>query len=56
MQTNIVGWALAAFGAACGVAAAYVQGGLFAALTAASAAFTSLAGAWGYASRPKATP
>lgn len=53
-ETNVVAWVLAALGAACGIAAAYVQGGLFAGLTAASAAFTGLSGAWGYTSRPVA--
>jgi hypothetical protein len=53
-NTNLIGWGLAMAGLICGVLAAYVQGGKFAALSAASAGFTSMAGIWGYTSRPPA--
>jgi uncharacterized membrane protein YjjP (DUF1212 family) len=46
-----VAWALAAVGMACAVAAAYLQGGAFAALTAASVGFNGMAGGLGYTTR-----
>lgn len=55
-DTNVVGWALAMIGTICGIAAAYVHGGLFEALTVASGACMSLAGISGWASRPPAPP
>lgn len=51
---DLVGWALAGASALCGVLAAYYGGGKVAALSAASGAFATLAGAWGYTgSTPK---
>ena len=52
MTRETIGWALVAAGGLCGVAAAWVKGGAFEALTAASAAFTAAAGVWGYANKP----
>ena len=49
--TNIVGWALALCGVACGVMAASIKGGPFEAWTAASLGLNGLAAAWGYTSR-----
>ncbi len=46
------GWVLVALGGLCGVLAALVKGGLFEALTAASAAFTGAAAMWGYTNKP----
>lgn len=46
-----IGWILAAIGLAFGIAAAAIKGGLFEALTAASAGFTTLAAAFGYISK-----
>lgn len=54
MTREQVGWALAAAGGLCGVAAAYWSGGATAAFTAASAAFTSASATFGYLNKPKA--
>ena len=51
---EIIGWTLAVAGLGCGILAAYVKGGTFEALTAASAGFTSMAAVWGYANKAPA--
>ena len=53
---EVTGWALAGLSAVCAIAAALVKGGTFEALTAASIAFGSLAGAWGYAGKAPVQP
>ncbi len=53
---EVIGWALAALGAVFGIAAAYVKGGTFEALTAASASCTALATAFGWISKPASPP
>ena len=54
MSREAIGWALAALGGLCAVAAAWVKGGAFEALTAAGAAFTSASVAWGFVNKPPA--
>ena len=56
VNREAIGWALVALGGGCGVAAAFVKGGVFEALTAASAAFTGAAAMWGYTNKPPAAP
>ena len=55
-QKELIGWGLVACGGACGVAAAFMQGGVIPALSAASAAFTATAAMWGYTNKPPAPP
>lgn len=52
-QTRVA-WGLAAAGLACAVAAAALQGGWVAGLSAASAGLTSMAGLLGYINKPAA--
>lgn len=51
---EIIGWALALAGVACGIAAAAIKGGMFEALTAASAGFTAVAATFGYLNKAPA--
>ena len=55
VKPKTIAWVLAAIGGSLGVAAAWYQGGLFPALTAASVAFTGAAGLLGYNSSPPST-
>ncbi|MGE5510349.1 MAG: hypothetical protein ACM31O_03745 [Bacteroidota bacterium] len=54
-QRELIGWGLAMAGLVCGVAAAAVQGGWFAALSAASGGLTSMSMTWGFLSRQPAS-
>ena len=51
-----IGYILAAAGLGCAVAAASIQGGVVAGLSAAGAGLTSLAAVWGYVSKTPAAP
>ncbi len=55
MTREMIGWTLAGLGGVCGIAAAALQGGLVAALSAASGVLTVSAGVFGYVSKPPAT-
>lgn len=54
-QRELIGWGFAAAGGIFAVFAAALQGGTVAALTAASAGCTAIAGAFGYANKTTAT-
>jgi len=49
---ELIGWALVAGSGVFAVAAAFVKGGLFEALTAASTACAGAAAMWGYTNKP----
>ena len=51
---ELIGWALVAGSGVFAVAAAFVKGGLFEALTAASTACAGAAAMWGYTNKPPA--
>lgn len=53
-ERDVITWGLAAASVVCGIAAAFIKGGLFEALTAASTGLMGLAVAWGYTAKPPA--
>ena len=54
-KRELIGWGLAALGAVCGVAAAWLKTDLAGALAAASTALTGLAATWGVINRGTTT-
>lgn len=52
---ELIGYAVALMAVICAAAAALIQGGVVAALSAASAGLASMASVWGYANRPAPT-
>jgi hypothetical protein len=55
-ERDCITWGLAVASVVAGVAAAWVKGGAFEALTATSTGLMGLAVAWGYTGKPPASP